>query len=80
MFAFLLKESPDSRPHITGAVIDSTESGELDLLRSEVDTAIELLGYQLRRGDFRDHYIIPVGTLMTPAVTVLTDLTIFSPS
>ena len=61
--AFLLEENADDRPHVGAVVLDSTESDEGDVLRSEVAVAIGLLKYQFRRGDFLRHYTLPVSPL-----------------
>ncbi|KAL2255706.1 hypothetical protein VTK26DRAFT_2866 [Humicola hyalothermophila] len=59
MWCFLLSGPSADRPHIGGAVVDSTEAGEADVLRSEVATAIGLLKHQFRRGDFCRHHTLP---------------------
>ncbi|KAK4234209.1 hypothetical protein C8A03DRAFT_18840 [Achaetomium macrosporum] len=57
--AFLIEDPSAEKPHIGGTVVDSTESGERDVLRSEVAAAIGLLKHQFRRGDFRQHHTLP---------------------
>ncbi|KAK3306146.1 uncharacterized protein B0T15DRAFT_567852 [Chaetomium strumarium] len=56
---FLIQDPSADKPHIGATVLDSTESGEQDALRSEVAAAIWLLKQQFRRGDFRQHHTLP---------------------
>jgi hypothetical protein len=58
--AFLINDPSAEKPHIGATVIDSTESGEEEVLRSEVATAIWFLKHQFSRGDFRQHHTLPV--------------------
>jgi len=60
--AFLLHDESADMPHIGGAVVDSTEAGEGEVLRSEVAAALGLLKHQVRRGDFRRHHTLPVSS------------------
>ena len=48
------------KPHMGAIVLESTVSGEGEVLRSEVAAAIALLRHQFHRGDFRRHCILPV--------------------
>ncbi|KAL2017756.1 hypothetical protein VTK56DRAFT_1726 [Thermocarpiscus australiensis] len=57
--AFLIEDPSAEKPHIGATVVDSTESSERDVLRSEVAAAIRLLKHQFRRGDFRQHHTLP---------------------
>ncbi|AEO71618.1 uncharacterized protein THITE_2124243 [Thermothielavioides terrestris NRRL 8126] len=57
--AFVIQDPSTELPHIGGAVIDSTEAGEGEVLRSEVAAAVGLLRHQFRRGDFCQNHTLP---------------------
>ncbi|KAH6838485.1 hypothetical protein B0I37DRAFT_387003 [Chaetomium sp. MPI-CAGE-AT-0009] len=57
--AFLLEDPSVDMPHIGGTVVDAAESGEGEVLRSEVAAAIALLKLQFRYGDFCRHHTLP---------------------
>jgi hypothetical protein len=61
--AFLIEELSTDKPHVGGTVVDSTESDEGDVLRSEVAAAVGLLKHQFRRGDFWKHHTLPVSSV-----------------
>ena len=69
--AFLLRDSSTDKPHIGGTVVDSSESGEGEVLRSEVAAAVGLLKHQFRREDFCRHHTLPVSPNPSPVTLVL---------
>ncbi|KAL2125960.1 hypothetical protein VTI74DRAFT_2080 [Chaetomium olivicolor] len=50
----------ENKPHIACFVFDSNEAPGDEILRSEVDYAIELVKYRLQSGEHTNHYTKPV--------------------
>ncbi|KAK4133934.1 hypothetical protein BT67DRAFT_449993 [Trichocladium antarcticum] len=57
--ACLIEDDAAQIPHIGGTVLDSVESKEGEVLRSEVVAAVAFLKLQFRRGDFCHHHTLP---------------------
>ncbi|KAH6635958.1 hypothetical protein F5144DRAFT_628062 [Chaetomium tenue] len=57
--AFVMRDPSLDMPHIGGSVVDAAESGEGDVLRSEVVAALELLKLQFRQEHFCQHHTLP---------------------
>lgn len=63
-YACLITDDAAELPHIGGTVIDSAESKDQEVLRSEVVAAIAFLKLQFRCGHFCHHHTLPVSTLV----------------
>ncbi|KAK3295358.1 uncharacterized protein B0H64DRAFT_395092 [Chaetomium fimeti] len=57
--AFLIEDRFADMPHIGGTVVDAAESGEGEVLRSEVVAAVALLKLQFRLDHFCRHHTLP---------------------
>lgn len=62
--ACVIEDDAAQIPHIGGTVLDSVESKEGEVLRSEVVAAVALLKLQFRRGDFAHHHTLPVSAIL----------------